>query len=66
MKVSLLRAKIFEKKLNYAKCAESCGISKTTFANKMKDITKFSVQQAKALSELLQLTDEETFNIFLS
>lgn len=66
MSTSLLRAKIIDKGLNYEKCAEYCGISKTTFCKKMKNINKFSIGQAKALSILLQLTEAECIYIFLN
>lgn len=66
MAISLLRAKIIENKLNYEKCAKYCGCSKTTFAKKMKNIDKFTIGQAKSLSILLQLSSEESVNIFLN
>ena len=65
VKKNLIRAKIAEKESNYINCAKAIGVSTTTFSQKMNGRTLFSIDQARLLSNYLELTLTEMKNIFL-
>ena len=67
MDVSLLRAKMHERKMSVSALSESIGIDDSTFYRKVNENgEKFTVAQARAMASLLELTPEETTEIFFS
>ena len=66
VKKNLLKAKIVENETNYTECAEALNVSRVTFSSKMNGHTAFNIEQAKLLSNYLNLTHNEKINIFLS
>lgn len=67
MDVSLLRAKMHERKMSVSALSESIGIDDSTFYRKLNESgEKFTVAQARAMAAVLKLTPEETSEIFFS
>ena len=67
MDVSLLRAKMHERKMSISALSESIGIDDSTFYRKVNENgEKFTVAQARAMASLLELTPEDTTAIFFS
>ena len=67
MDVTLLRAKMHERKMSVSALSESLGIDDSTFYRKLNEKgEKFTVSQARAMTSLLELTPEETAKIFFS
>lgn len=66
MNANKLKGKIFEKGLNVAKMAELTGINKSSFYRKLNGFDKFTVNEAAQIKELLDLTNLEALDIFLS
>lgn len=66
MNAKKLKGKIVEKGLNVAKTAELMGISKTTLYRKLNGFERLTVSDAARLKEVLDLTDLEALDIFLS
>lgn len=60
-----LKGKLVEKRVNYEHCAKALGITKVTFVKKMNKKTQFTLDEIKALSDLLELSDAEKIQIFL-
>lgn len=46
--------------------AEKCGITYQAFLNRMKGEIEFRIDEARALKEILNLTEEETNDIFFA
>lgn len=66
MNANKLKGKIVEKGLNIAKTAELMGVSKTTLYRKLNGFEKLTVSDAARLKDVLNLTDLEALDIFLS
>ncbi|WP_434132697.1 hypothetical protein KIAC18_000247 [Sporomusa sphaeroides] len=66
MNADKLKGKLVEKKKSYAQCAEALTITLTTFNNKMNGSSKFYIDEVRALSDFLKLTNSEKIDIFLS
>lgn len=65
IKVDKLKGKILENRKTYQECANNLGISKTTFQNKISNITDFTIPEARNLSDYLNLTIDERIDIFM-
>ncbi|MGV8982117.1 helix-turn-helix domain-containing protein [Clostridium sp.] len=65
IKKNVLKGKITENETTYTKCGEAIGVTKATFTNKINNHTSFSIHEAKQLADFLNLSTEETCNIFL-
>jgi len=61
-----LKGKLVEKKKSYSQCAEALSITLTTFSNKMNGSSKFYIDEVRALSNFLKLTNNEKIDIFLN
>lgn len=66
MNANKLKAKIVEKGLNVARTAELIGMSKTTLYRKINGIDRMTISDAVQLKEVLNLTNLEALDIFLS
>lgn len=66
MKLNKLKGKLTEMGMSYGQCASAINISTTSFSNKINGISKFYVEEAKELSEVLKMTNEEKMDIFLN
>lgn len=66
MKTNALRGKIVEKGMNIGQFCEAAGFARTTFDRKLNGRTEFSRNDISRIIEILQLTDEETRNIFFA
>ena len=66
MDYAKLRGILSEKKKRYYECASALGISVTSFSSKMNEKSKFSVPEANALSDFLELSDEDKLLIFFT
>lgn len=64
--IGLLKEKIDNSGLKVNKITEKLGISKTAYHNKMNGKVEFKSGEIKTLKFMLQLTNEEVVNIFLS
>ena len=65
-KLNILKGKLVEKEKTYAECAKILFISTTAFSDKMNGRSSFRVDEANALSNYLDLSQEERIDIFLS
>lgn len=63
-----LKGKIVEKELTYENCAKALGISKNSFSSKINNKTEsgFGIVEAKELSDLLDLSNDEKLSIFFT
>ena len=68
MNANKLKGKLVEKNIGYQKIAEMIGISKVTFSNKVNGKTArgFSASEASKISEILDLSGEESLEIFFN
>lgn len=66
MNADKLKGKLVEKKKSYAQCAEALDITLTTFSNKINGLSKFYIDEVRALSNFLKLNNNEKIDIFLS
>lgn len=68
MNANKLKGKLVEKNIGYQKIAEMIGISKVTFSNKVNGKTArgFSAAEASKISEILDLSGEESLEIFFN
>lgn len=64
MNLKKLKGKITEQETSYAKCADKIGVSVTTFSDKMNGKRKFYVEEANELSNFLNLSVQDRFEIF--
>lgn len=66
MNANKLKGKIIEKGLNVAKVAEIIGIHKSSFYRKLNGFDVFTVTEAAKLKDVLDLTNLEALDIFLT
>lgn len=66
MKLDKLKGKFKECKFTYADIAKILSVSITTVSSKMNGETRFYAEEIRILSNVLNLTDEEKIDIFLS
>ena len=66
MKSDKLKGKLTEKSLSYEKCSDSLDISIATFCKKINGKTAFTLPEAEKLGCILNLSDAEKIDIFLS
>lgn len=66
MNANKLKNKIAKKGLNVAKTAELINIDKSVLYRKLNGFEKFTVADATRLKDVLDLTDIEASEIFLS
>lgn len=64
--VNKLRGKIVEKGFSQQELAQSIGIDRSTFYRKMKNNGDFSIGEVAEIAKVMQLTNEEAIEIFLS
>lgn len=65
LKVNKLKAKIIEKETSIEEVSQKMGIDKSTFHRKMKN-NSFFVNEVDTIAKELQLTPEETTEIFFA
>lgn len=61
-----LRGKVVEKGLSQQELAVLIGIDRSTFYRKMKNGGDFSIGEVSKMAEVMQLTNQEAVDIFLS
>lgn len=61
-----LKGKIVECGFTYKKIANLIGVSETTFTSKMNEKTKFNIDEATKIGNMLCLSEEEKVKIFLN
>lgn len=64
--IDLLKEKISLSGYKIGFIAEKCGITYQAFLHRMKGEIEFRVDEARALKELLNLSEEETNSIFFA
>lgn len=64
MQPNRIKVKLFEKGITYKQASEKIGISLAAFTNKMNSRSHFTVEEAINISKMLELSDEETMDIF--
>lgn len=64
--VNKLRGKIVEKGFSQQELAQSIGIDRSTFYRKMKNNGDFSIGEVAEIAKVMQLSNEEAIEIFLS
>ena len=65
MELDKLKGKLTEKKRSYKDCADFLGIATSTFNLKINGKSCFDLDEAKKLSDFLELDDYERAIIFL-
>lgn len=66
MNANKLKGKIVEKGLNVAKTADLININRSSFYRKLNGFDAFTVSEAVKIKEVLELTNLEALEIFLS
>lgn len=66
MRANLLRGKIAEHGMTIGKFCESADFNRSTFDRKMSGESEFNLGEMKRIRNELQLTAEETCNIFFA
>ena len=66
MKANVLRGKIVEKEMTIGQFCEAAGFARTTFDRKLNGRSEFDREEIVRIISVLQLTDEETRNIFFA
>ena len=66
MKSNKLRAKIVERQVTHAECANLISISPQAFSQKLNGVTKFNIEECEKLGNYLEMSDSEKVDIFLS
>ncbi|MDO5293354.1 MAG: DUF739 family protein [bacterium] len=66
MNFNKLKGKIVERQLTYQQCADAIEISTASFSNKMNGSKRFWYDEISKLSDLLDLSNDEKIDIFLS
>ena len=66
VKVNRLKGLIVEKQVTQEVVAESIGVNRSTFYRKMKNNGDFSLEEAKKIKNVLDLTTEEAVDIFFN
>lgn len=64
MQPSRIKVKLFEKGITYKEASKRIGISLAAFTNKINSRSCFTVEEAICISKMLELSDEETIDIF--
>ena len=64
--VNKLRGKIVEKGFSQQELAQSIGIDRSTFYRKMRNNGDFSIGEVAEIAKIMQLSNEEAIEIFLS
>lgn len=66
MKLNRIKGKLKENNITYSEFSSMIGISTTTLNDKMNGKRKFYIDEVKKISNILNFTDEEKIDIFLS
>lgn len=66
MDANKLKGKIAERGLNISKVAELSGMNKSSLYRKINNYEKMTIGEAEIIKEILNLTDLEALEIFLS
>lgn len=64
MRLNKLKGRIVEEELTIPLLAKKLNISPGTLRNKLKGKTMFNRNEIQRISEILQLTKDEMFNLF--
>ena len=64
--MNALKGALTERNKTYKECAKNCGMSITTFNNKINGRLPFTCWEAKQISAFLDLSTPEIVRIFLS
>ncbi|MCQ2211293.1 MAG: helix-turn-helix domain-containing protein [Paludibacteraceae bacterium] len=64
--IELLKTKIDESGIKHIAIATKCGVNRATLYNKLKGKGEFTTSEIVNLSKVLNLSKQETFEIFLS
>ena len=66
MKLNKLKARIIEKGMNVEALADAIGIERSTLYRKLNKFEKITIGEAVKIKDVLELTDAEATDIFLS
>jgi plasmid maintenance system antidote protein VapI len=66
IKINLLKAKMVERGMNVEQLAEAIGVDRSSLYRKLNNFEKITIGEAAKIKEVLQLTDAEAIQIFLS
>ena len=66
MNVSKLKGKIVEKEMNVEKLAELIGIDRSSLYRKLNAFERITIGEASKIATVLEMTDDEAFEIFLN
>ena len=66
MKLNKLKAKIIEKGLNVEALADAIGIDRSSLYRKLNKFEKVTIGEAVKMKDVLEMTDAEASDIFLS
>lgn len=66
MNMAKLKGKIVENELNVEKLANLIGINRASLYRKLNNFERVTIGEAQKIKEVLQLSDEEANDIFLS
>lgn len=65
MDLNKLKGKIFEKGWNVEKLAENIGIDRSSMYRKLNNFEKITIGEAKKITAVLNLSNEDASSIFL-
>lgn len=66
MNISKLRGKIVEREINVEKLATMIGIDRSSLYRKLNNAEKITIGEARRMKEVLEMTDSEACEIFLT
>ena len=66
MNINKLKAKIVERGMNVEQLAESIEIDRSSLYRKLNAFEKITIGEASRMKEVLDMSNEEAFDIFLA
>lgn len=66
MNINKLKGKIVEKEMNIESLAFYLGINKASLYRKLNNSEKITIGEAIKMKDVLEMTDDEAYEIFLS
>lgn len=66
MNINKLKAKIVERGMNVEQLADSIGIDRSSLYRKLNAFDKITIGEACRIKDVLNMTNDEAFDIFLA